>query len=99
MGWLAESRKPRGSHRYGDRVRAVAGWKRHAGVVLSVSAAVAGVVAWAAPWGSASVAVGGSVAPDQHVVIVGIGGLPGSCAPRGLAAPRCAPVRAAGPSP
>jgi hypothetical protein len=87
MGWLAERYERDLSHRYGDRVRAVPGWKRHAGVVLSVSAAVAGVLAWAASTASADAAAGGSGARDQHVVIVGIGGLLWSDV-----SPRTAPV-------
>ena len=75
MGWLAERRERDRSRRYGDQVRAVTGWKRHAGVVLSVSVAVAGVLAWAAPSASADEAVGVGVAASRHVVIVGIGGL------------------------
>jgi hypothetical protein len=75
MVWLPESRERDRLRRYGDRVRAVTGWKRHAGAALSASAAVAGVLAWAAPWASASVAAGGSAVPDHHVVVVGIGGL------------------------
>jgi hypothetical protein len=48
--WLVECRERDLSRRYGDRVRAVAAWKRHAGVVLTLGAVVAGVLAWdAAP--------------------------------------------------
>jgi hypothetical protein len=53
---------------------------RHAGVVLSVSVAVAGVLAWAASAASADDAAGGGMAAAdaasaRHVVVVGIGGL------------------------
>ena len=75
MVWLVESRERDRSHRYGDHVRAVVAWKRHAGAVLSMSAAVAGVLAWAAPSASADASIGGSVVRGRHVVIVGIGGL------------------------
>ena len=47
MVWLAESRERDRSRRYGDRVRAVAAWKRPAGVVLTLGAVMAGVLAWA----------------------------------------------------
>ena len=75
MGWLVECRERDQSRRYGDQVRAVKGWKRHAGAVLSVGVAVAGVLAWAASAASADEAAGGGVAAARHVVIVGIGGL------------------------
>jgi hypothetical protein len=75
MGWLVECRERDQSRRYGDQVRAVKGWKRHAGAVLSVGVAVAGVLAWAASAASADEAVGGDAAPARHVVIVGVGGL------------------------
>jgi hypothetical protein len=45
------------SRRYGDQVRAVAAWKRHAGVVLTLGAVVAGVLAWGAAPAGASVGV------------------------------------------
>jgi hypothetical protein len=73
--WLVEYREQDWSRRYGDRVRAVMRWKRHAGAVLSVGAAVAGVLAWAAPSASADASIGGSVGRGRHVVVVGIGGL------------------------
>jgi hypothetical protein len=54
----------------------VAAWKRHAGVVLTLGAVVAGVLAWgAAPAGAGAGVPFGDVGRGRHVVIVGIGGL------------------------
>ena len=74
MGWLAERCKRDLSHRYGDRVRAVAGWKRHAGVAPVLAAFVAGALSWTFPPTSLA-ATPRIVASSRHVVIVGIGGL------------------------
>src|ERR1700749_1148371 len=55
-------------------MRAVTGWKRHAGVAPVLGAFLAGALAWTFPLISVAAAPR-VVASSRHVVVVGIGGV------------------------